>query len=205
MTALDGKIEVERKRQLPDDGASLAQQLTELGWTGAQPQTETDTYYSRPDVDYLQTVECLRVRRRGSFAEVTYKPPSTAATHSADSVIAKPETNVHLAAASQAAQADQLLEAIGMRLLVRVEKTRTAYSHALHPGVTVTIDMVVGAGAFVETEVISTDANAATAAVEQTEKELRIADLPPVDLPYRDLVLRNTQEALSPPGRRSRS
>ncbi|MFF4755838.1 CYTH domain-containing protein [Streptomyces sp. NPDC002514] len=142
---------------------------------------------------YLRTVECLRVRRRGSFAEVTYKPPSTAATHSADSVIAKPETNVHLAAASQAAQADQLREAIGMRLLVRVEKNRTAYSHALHPGITVTIDEVDGVDVFVETEVISVDADAATAAVEQTEKELRVADLPTVDLPYRDLVLRNAQ------------
>lgn len=193
MTGLEREIEVERKRRLPDDGAFLVQQLVDLGWTASEPQTETDTYYSRPDVDYMQTVECLRVRRRGSFAEVTYKPPSTAATHSTDSVISKPETNVHLATASQAAQADQLLEAIGMRPLVRVEKNRTSYSHALHPGVTVAIDKVTGAGVFVETEAISVDAEAAAAAVEQTEKDLHITDLATVDLPYRDLVLQSAQ------------
>ncbi|MFF0226147.1 class IV adenylate cyclase [Streptomyces sp. NPDC004629] len=186
-------FEVERKRRLPDDGARLVQQLVDLGWTASEPQTETDTYYSRPDVDYMQTVECLRVRRRGSFAEVTYKPPSTAATHSTDSVISKPETNVHLATASQAAQADQLLQAIGMRPLVRVEENRTPYSHALHPGVTVAIDKVAGAGAFVETEAISVDAEAAAEAVEQTEKDLQVTDLPTVDLPYRDLVLQSAQ------------
>ncbi|MFF4693233.1 class IV adenylate cyclase [Streptomyces sp. NPDC001307] len=186
---MDQKIEVERKRQLPHDGAVLAGRLVELGWSRDEPVTEVDTYYSRPDVDYMETVECLRVRRRDDFAEITYKPPSTAATHSADSVISKPETNVRLDSASQAALANQLLENIGMRLLVHVEKHRETYRHALHPDVTVSIDTVAGVGTFVETEVISANATQAALRVEHVEKELDVADLPVVDVPYRDLTL----------------
>ncbi|MEW2622102.1 CYTH domain-containing protein [Streptomyces sp. NPDC048106] len=117
---MTGQIEVERKRRLPDGGAGLAGVLAGLGWVDAEPMTEADAYYSRPDVDYMETVECLRVRRRDDVAELTYKPPSTAATHSAYGVISKPETNVRLAAGDQAALADDLLECIGMRLLVRL-------------------------------------------------------------------------------------
>lgn len=187
---MEPQIEVERKRRLPDDGAHLASLLPELGWQAADPVLEVDTYYSRPDVDYMQTVECLRVRRRDGFAEVTYKPATTAATRSADGVISKRETNVILADAGQAPLADQLLEAIGMRLLVRVEKHRTAYQHRHFPDVTVSIDTIAGAGSFVETEVMSPDPIAAAELVERVEKELDIADLPTVDLPYRDLAMR---------------
>ncbi|WP_263636039.1 CYTH domain-containing protein [Streptomyces sp. CoH27] len=140
----------------------------------------------------METVECLRVRRRGDFAEVTYKPGSTAATHSADGVISKPETNVVLASAGQAPLADQLLQAVGMQLLVRVEKHRVAYRHPDFPDVTVNIDALAGVGSFVETEVLSTDAVAAAGLVERVEKELDIANCPMVELPYRDLAMRST-------------
>lgn len=184
-----GMIEVERKRRLPDGGERLAVLLGELGWEAAAPVLEVDAYYSRPDVDFMVTVECLRVRRRGDFAEVTYKPPSTDATRSVDGVISKQETNVVLAGAGQAPLADQLLEAIGMRLLVRVEKHRTSYRHADLPDVTVAIDTVAGVGTFVETEVMSADSIAAAETVERVEKELDLAELPTVELPYRDLAM----------------
>lgn len=74
------------------------------GWSRLPPagsSVEVDTYDSQPDIDFMATVECLRVRRRDGFAEVTDKPPSTAATHSAVDVIAKPETNVVLAVRSR--------------------------------------------------------------------------------------------------------
>ncbi|WP_155056552.1 class IV adenylate cyclase [Streptomyces blattellae] len=191
MTAVDGQIEVERKRELADGGEALARLLTGLSWTPDASVMEVDTYYTRPDVDFMKTVECLRVRRRDDFSEITYKPPSTPATHSTDSVISKPETNVHLVP-DHAERADQLLENIGMRRLVRVEKHRTTYRHPAHPGVSVSIDMVAGVGAFVETEVISRDAAAAARTVADTERRLGVADLPVVDLPYRDLALSHT-------------
>ncbi|MBZ6259778.1 class IV adenylate cyclase [Streptomyces olivaceus] len=183
-------IEVERKRELADDGEALAQVLAERGWAAGVSVTEVDTYYSRPDVDFMQTVECLRVRRRGDFTEITYKPASTADTHSADSVISKPETNVPVMPGGAAA-ADQLLEAIGMRRLVRVEKHRTAYRHELHAGATISIDTVTGAGVFVETEVISTDAGTAAQAVADIESQIGVSHRPVVELPYRDLVMQH--------------
>ena len=189
---MNGRIEVERKRELPDGGERLAALLADLGWQAAESVLEVDTYYSRPDVDFMKTVECLRVRHRGDFAEVTYKPPSTATTHSAGNVISKPETNVALVGAGQAPLADHLLEAVGMRHLVRVEKHRTAYQHPDHPDVTVSIDAVAGVGVFAETEVLSEDAVAAAGIVERVEKELDVADCPTVDLPYRDLAMGRT-------------
>ncbi|MFH8218486.1 class IV adenylate cyclase [Streptomyces sp. NPDC018057] len=200
MNTVDGQAEVERKRQLPgDDAVVLETRLVGLGWTSDLPVAEVDTYYSRPDVDYMETVECLRVRRRGDFMEITYKPASTAATHSADDVISKPETNVQLVP-GQVQQAEQLLENIGMRRLVQVEKRRTTFRHPAKPGLTVSIDHVAGVGVFVETEVISDCSDSAAVLVAQTESVLGVDDCPTVDLPYRDLVLSRAASADAPPG-----
>lgn len=60
-------------------------------------------------------------RQRDGFAEITYKPASTADTHSACDIIAKRETNVILAGADQAAAAN----APGLRAIWGyVESTR---------------------------------------------------------------------------------
>ncbi|WP_156371371.1 class IV adenylate cyclase [Nocardia arizonensis] len=181
-------IEVERKRELPDP-STLRQRLAELGYHEAGHLTEVDTYFSRPDVDYMKTVECLRIRQRDGFAEITYKPPSNAGTHSDTDVIAKRETNVSLSGPDQASAANQLLAAIGMVELVRVEKARTIYEHPEHDDIIVAIDAVTHAGTFVETEVTAADTDAATIHLEEVETELGIADYLVVGLPYRDLVM----------------
>lgn len=181
--------EVERKRELPDDGAALAKLLSDSGYVADDPVTEEDTYYSRPDVDYMVTVECLRVRRRKDFAEITYKPASTGTTHSADDMVSKVETNAVLAGAHQAAEAERLLRSIGMRELARVEKTRTSYRHPRLAGVTVSIDAVPGAGVFVETEVLRPTDHGAAELVEEIEEALGVIGHPTVSRPYRDLVM----------------
>lgn len=181
-------IEVERKRELPND-STLRQRLAELGYREAGHVTEVDTYYSRPDVDYMKTIECLRVRHRDGFAEVTYKPPSDAATHNDADVIAKREINVTLSGPDQADTANQLLAAIGMIQLVRVEKARTIYRHPEHDDTIVSIDTVTHAGTYVETEVTAADADAATIHLQEVETQLGLADHQVVSLPYRDLVM----------------
>ncbi|WP_344185404.1 CYTH domain-containing protein [Streptantibioticus ferralitis] len=113
-----------------------------------------------------------------------YKPPSDEATHGATHVISKSETNVTLGP-GQAAQAEQLLECIGMRQLVRVEKTRVVYRHPAYREVVVAVDTVAGIGSFVEVEVISADAPEAAELVGQVEAQLDLQDCPPVDLLYR--------------------
>ncbi|MBF6543373.1 class IV adenylate cyclase [Nocardia brasiliensis] len=184
-------IEVERKRQLPDP-AALRQRLTELGYREAGHLSEVDTYYSRPDVDYMKTVECLRIRHRDGFAEITYKPPTDSTTHNDADVIAKHETNVTLSGPDQAAAANQLLAAIGMVELVCVEKARTIYEHPEHDDIIVSIDTVTHAGTFIETEVTAADTDAAITHLTEVEAELGITEHPVIGLPYRDLVMAAT-------------
>lgn len=181
-------IEVERKRELADS-EPLRQRLTELGYREISSLTEVDTYYSRPDVDYMETVECLRVRQRDGSAEITYKPPSSTATYSERGVITKREINVRLTDAGQAVAANALLEAVGMVELVRVDKARTTYRRPGHDDTTISIDILAGVGSFVETEILASDGDSAAAHLEDIEQEVGISADPIVRLPYRDLVM----------------
>jgi len=193
-------VEIERKRRVEDHEA-VRRRLFDRGFATPGPVTEVDTYYSRPDVDFLETVECLRVRRRGERAEVTYKPPSVAATHTADGVVAKTETNVALSGADQADQANRLLEALGMVLLVRVEKVRASYRHAEDLELTVTLDEVDGLGVFAETEIVSERPRAEVVErVRAAERRLGLDSCPVVELPYRDLVLGASPRVVGAPG-----
>ncbi|MCQ4040886.1 class IV adenylate cyclase [Streptantibioticus rubrisoli] len=181
-------VEVERKRQLPDGGEHLEALLANLGWQAGPSVAEVDTYYSRPDVDYLETMECLWVRQRGESTEITYKPASDDGARGATHMVSGPETNLVLGP-GQAATAEEMLVRIGMRLLVRLEKTRTVYRHPAYREVVVAIDTVAGVGSFVEVEVLSADADDAAELVGQVEEQLDLLDCPAVDLPYRDLAL----------------
>lgn len=182
-------IEVERKRRLPDGPGEILARLGELGYQGSAPVTETDTYFSRPDVDYLVTVECLRVRQRDGFAEITYKPPSDAATHDSGDVIAKREINVRLAGGAGAGDAIGLLAAVGMVELVTVRKSRTVYRHPGRGDALVAVDEIAGLGWFAETEVTGPDPEEARNALEAAEKLLGAEAYPVVSRPYRDLLL----------------
>jgi adenylate cyclase, class 2 len=185
------RFEVERKRELAGGSDTVTARLAELGYRQRGTNVEVDTYYSRPDRDFLVTIECLRVRERDGFAEITYKPASTADTHSAVDIIAKPETTVILSGSDEAAAAKTLLDALGMVPLCRVEKKRTTFGHPTDTAITVAIDFVTGVGEFVETEVMATDADQAAALLIQVERQLGVADRSVVKLPYRDLVLRH--------------
>jgi adenylate cyclase class 2 len=187
---ISGVIEVERKREL-DDATLLKARLVDAGYREAGTSVEVDTYYSRPDVDFLVTVECLRVRQRDGFTEIIYKPASTSDTHSAGDIIAKPETNVVLGQA-QDGTANTLLGVLGMVRLCQVEKTRTTFAHPEHGEVTVV-------GAFAETEVMADDPHAAATLLDQVEHQLGLADYPVVRLPYRDLVLQHEHPTTTVP------
>ncbi|MGH3869840.1 MAG: hypothetical protein ACRDQ4_27815 [Pseudonocardiaceae bacterium] len=64
----------------PAAGRRSVEEFNQLGYRAYGCFVEVDTYYSRPEVDYLDTVECLRVRQRDGFAEITYKPASDPST-----------------------------------------------------------------------------------------------------------------------------
>lgn len=193
-------VEIERKRALDTRGAELLlARLRQHGFTATPSIREVDTYYSRPDVDFVETVECLRVRQSPGGCELTYKPASNHATHSADGTIAKQETNVALGGPKEGANAHQLLGALGMVRLVEVDKSRTSYRRSDDAEVAVVVDVVAGLGTFVETEIVSARPRAqALAQLDEAEHLLGLQDHPSMDQPYRDLVL-DGQHAIGGP------
>ncbi len=181
-------LEIERKRQLTGDAKELIKQLQDLGFELQSNLHEIDTYYSRPDVDFMQTVECLRIRQRDGFAEVTYKPATTTATHTANDVIIKSETNLPIRP-GDAAIAKQLLTNLGMVRLVEVNKYRRSFQSSDFPQATVAIDEIKDAGTFVEVEVLSDDDTSALAMISDIETKLDLESAKVVTRPYRDICM----------------
>ena len=181
-------LEIERKRQLTGDAKELIKQLQDLGFELQSNLHEIDTYYSRPDVDFMQTVECLRIRQRDGFAEVTYKPATTAATHTKNNVIIKPETNLPIQPGDTAI-AKQLLASLDMVQLVEVNKYRRLFQSSDFPQATVAIDEIKDAGTFVEVEVLSDDENSALAMISDIETKLGLDSAEVVTRPYRDICM----------------
>ena len=181
-------LEIERKRQLTGDAKELIKQLQDLGFEPKSSRHEIDTYYSRPDVDFMQTVECLRIRQRDGFAEVTYKPATTIATHTKNDVIIKPETNLPIQP-ENAAIAKQLLANLGMVQLVEVNKYRRSFQSPDFPQATVAIDEIKDAGTFVEVEVLSDDETGALAMISNIETKLGLEPAEVVTRPYRDICM----------------
>ena len=181
-------LEIERKRQLTGNAKELIKQLQDLGFELQSNLHEIDTYYSRPDVDFMQTVECLRIRQRDGFAEVTYKPATTAATHTKNNVIIKPETNLPIQP-GDAAIAKQLLTNLGMVRLVEGGKYRRSFQSPDFPQATVAIDEIKDAGTFVEVEVLSNDETGALAMISEIEVKLGLESAEVVTRPYRDICI----------------
>ena len=181
-------LEIERKRQLTGNIEELIGRLRNIGFGLTSNLREIDTYYSRPDVDFMQTVECLRIRQRDSFAEVTYKPATTAATHTENNVIIKPETNLPIQP-KDAATAKQLLASLGMMQLVEVNKYRRSFQSSDFPQATVAIDEIKDAGTFVEVEVLSDDETSALIMISEIETKLGLDSMEIVTRPYRDICM----------------
>lgn len=181
-------LEIERKRQLTGNIEELIGRLQNIGFELKSNLREIDTYYSRPDVDFMQTVECLRIRQRDSFAEVTYKPATTTATHTENNVIIKPETNLPIQP-EDAATAKQLLTNLGMMQLVEVNKYRRSFQSSDFPQATVAIDEIKDAGTFVEVEVLSDDETSALMMISEIETKLGLDSMEIVTRPYRDICM----------------
>ena len=181
-------LEIEHKRHLTSNIEDFIKKLEKFGFELQSKLSEIDTYYSRPDVDFMQTVECVRIRQRDGFAEVTYKPATTTATHTANDVIIKPETNLPIQP-GDATTAKQLLTNLGMVRLVEVNKYRRSFQSSDFPQATVAIDEIKDAGTFVEVEVLSDDETSALAMISDIEPKLGLESAEVVTRPYRDICM----------------
>ena len=173
-------IEYEKKYHLRDKDALVAK-LEELGFEQANQSSQKDVYYTRADVDYMKTKECLRIRTDDNGSELTYKPPTDKKMQESQAIW-KEETNLDVDPIAAA----QLLDGIGCSELCTVDKSRTSYKK---DRVTVAVDHVVDAGDFVEIEILSETQEELLEQIDSTAEELGVADDDIVTLPYRDLVM----------------
>jgi putative adenylyl cyclase cyaB len=180
--------EIERKRKFAGNLEVFIAQLSSQGFSLASETTEIDSYYSRPDVDFMKTVECLRIRQCDDFAEITYKPPTNQRTRTEDGIIVKPETNLPVNPENTAV-AKQLLANLGMVKLVEVNKFRRIFKCDDEPGLTIAIDEISGAGVFVETEIISKDKELALRRIEDIEARIGVQEFEIITQPYRDICM----------------
>lgn len=146
--AFDNK-EVEIKLALDPSNFARVRQWLEMYAVKQGTKHQADTYYTRPDRDFMNEpypFEWLSIRRRGEKAFVNYKHfyPEHEALHlygdEFETVIEDPE------------KLTRIFQALGMRELVTVEKTRTTY--LLDEAFEIAVDDVRQLGQFIEIEAL---------------------------------------------------
>lgn len=180
-------IEVEAKYSLDVPIDKFVQKLLNLGFTHQSDLHEIDTYYTRPDVDYMQTVECLRIRKRDDTCEMTYKPATVKLGK--NGVTAKRETNIQISQ-NDYDEAKIFLQNIGMKELVVVDKHRTSYASTEYPHVSIVVDSILHTGVFVEIEAMTNDVEAANRTIDDLRSKLGFSVDQVVRDPYRDIVMK---------------
>lgn len=136
----------------------------------------------------MQTVECLRVRQRDDFAEITYKPPINQHTRTENGIIIKPETNLPISP-KNITVAKQLPADLGMVKLVEVNKFRRIFKCDGETGLTIAIGEISGAGIFIETEIVSEDKESALRRIEDAEVQIGVDRLEVITRSYRDICM----------------
>ena len=178
-----GKKEVEIKVSLSkDDVEKVEKQVFREDFSSF---TETDTYFTSPVRDFMETKECLRIRQRnGNPVEMTYKGKTTDEMREKNQFW-KEEIDLPV---SSLEDSEQLLLAIGCEKLVKVEKER---KKAMVDGKTITLDRVKDTGYFleVESEAVEKDVEEALEDNKAFLKELGLDGVEVVRKPYRDLVM----------------
>lgn len=176
-------IEHEKKFCLLKDLASFRDRVSKLGFASDQESYQKDAYFSRPDVDFMETKECLRIRVEVNHTEVTYKPPTTKSM-ALSQAIWKKEINLTV---EDESVAREFLLALGCVELCTVEKKRELFKKG---NVTVSIDHITDLGDYVEIEIIAQEESSALIdEINKVASELGLSDSEVVRLPYRDLIM----------------
>ncbi len=175
--------EVEIKVKLSEkDVRTVEQKLFE---EGSKKITETDTYFTASVRDFMETNECLRIRKRdGEPLELTYKGKTTKEMRDKNQFW-KEEIDIPV---ENVEDVEQLLLAIGCEKLVTVVKERRVKEM---DGKKVTLDTVKETGAFLEVETEAADRDIEKAVKDNKKflEELGLEKMEVVNKPYRDLVM----------------
>jgi len=155
-------IEVEVKGYADDEVFERVRESFKL----IRREYHEDTYYQHPCRDFSKTDEALRIRIRrfdGHFeAFLTYKGPKLDPTSKTREEIEVPINDPDEHA--------RILEALGFREVLTVEKVREKYY--VEKGITITLDEVDGLGKFIEAEAMTEDRDKVPELVERLKKLL---------------------------------
>ncbi len=180
------QLEIEAKYKISTEQRStIDQYIKSNNFVPKKVVREADTYYSRPDIDFMVTKECLRIRRSDTYSELTYKPGSTKEMQ-ATGLFWKQELDIDVT--GQEEKMHSFLLAIGSIELVTVPKERRAFKKGK---VVLALDEIKGLGTFLEIEIITSkdDKKQALKEIESMAKLLKLDEGNLVRLPYRDLLL----------------
>ncbi len=141
--------EVEIKLKLNDRKIrGIRKNLINLGAVLKDKKEERDIYFTAPHRDFIKTKECLRIRERGDYLELTYKGPTTSKMLKRKQFW-KPEINIPLENSKK--EIKLLLELLNFNKVADFTKQRERF---LLGKKTITIDKIEGLGYFLEIEEI---------------------------------------------------
>lgn len=185
---VENNIEVEMKVQINNVQAKrIREKLKKNNFIEEKEMNEKDIYFTSTSRDFIKSRECLRIRSRDNFAEITYKGKTNA-----DMVNAcqfwKKEFNVTIDD-TEVVNAECFLQALGFIKVVEVVKKRQKFKLFQ---TTVSIDVVENGGIFLEVETMICSEDERDKAMKINMDILKMLGLQLielVDMPYRDIVL----------------
>jgi len=176
--------EVEVKYRVPQN--KVKQFINLLKKTGVKylgEKKEDDTYYSRPDKNFMKTRECLRIRITAEKSELTYKPATTKEMKK-NKKFWKKEIDIDIT--GQVEKINELLQDLEYKKLITVVKHRKKYK--IHD-VEITVDFIKKIGYFIELELKSDDEVSALQMLDFYATKFGLSEDDIVNKPYRDLLM----------------
>jgi adenylate cyclase, class 2 len=180
------KEEVELKARIENKKlGDVKKNLLKLGAIFSKTINENDTYFTAPHRDFIKTKECLRIRQRENYIELTYKGPTTPSMAKMKQFW-KPEINIHIADKEEFAT---LLEFLNFKKVAEVNKKREIYTLNSH---IISIDTIKDVGFFVEIEGMAKDKKEREKILKENVNllfKLGLEEKHITDKPYRDIVI----------------
>jgi len=166
----------------------LRKNLLALGAVFQEKIRESDTYFTAPHRDFVQTKECLRIRERDNYLELTYKGPTTKLMDKKRQFW-KSEINIPIHCPKN--EVELLLKSLNFREVSKVVKEREKFLFGQH---NITLDNIETLGWFLEIESTIANPNERKRALNENISLLKELGLDPKDIinePYRDIVLQD--------------
>lgn len=180
------EVEIKAKMKL-SQVAIIKKKLLSIGAIFEEKIKENDIYFTAPHRDFIKSKECLRIREKNGYLELTYKSPTTKEMDDKKQFW-KEEINIPLYCLKK--EAEDLLESLGFKKVVEVIKERERFMLGKQK---ITIDNVKNGGWFIEIENSIINPKDKEKALDENTallKQLDINDKDIIEEPYRDIVLK---------------